>query len=156
MPEALGCTAVLGRRVLPAATPAPALQPTVAQVGENADGSMTYHFTTKTDAGGTLAPGNAKAAGDFVMIHNFCGFVGGSAKSPAGWSFSSGQFGRAPTIQAGFQHRASSLTRSSGKVERAVARPRAGIRHVQVIKLRQAPWQRKKTGHSSYVRVGPR
>lgn len=65
MPEALGCAAVLGRRVPPAATPAPALQPAVAQVAENADGSMTYHFTTKTDAGVDVGAGQREGGRRF-------------------------------------------------------------------------------------------
>ena len=79
------------------AHPARALQAVVAQVDKNSDGSMTYHFTIKTDQGETLSPGEAKTAADFVTVYNFYGFVDGSAKSPAGWAFSSEEFGRTPT-----------------------------------------------------------
>jgi hypothetical protein len=78
-------------------TPALALQTTVTQVDKNADGSMTYHFVVKLDPGETLMPGATKETGDFVTIYNFYGLVDGSAKSPAGWEFSSEEFGRTPT-----------------------------------------------------------
>jgi hypothetical protein len=80
-----------------AATPALALQAVVTQVDKNADGSMTYHFAVKTDQGETLTPGESKATADFVTIYNFYGLVDGSVKSPAGWEFSSEEFGRTPT-----------------------------------------------------------
>src|SRR5260370_33644170 len=60
---------------------------------------MTYHFAVKTDQGETLTPGESKASADFVTVYNFYGLVDGSAKSPAGWEFSSGQFGRTPTLK---------------------------------------------------------
>jgi hypothetical protein len=69
----------------------------VAQVDKNTDGSMTYHFVVKTDPGETLTPGESKTAADFVTVYNFYGMVDGSAKSPAGWEFSSEEFGRTPT-----------------------------------------------------------
>jgi hypothetical protein len=78
--------------------PALALQIVVAQVDKNADGSMTYHFAVKTDQGETLTPGDSKVAADFVTIYNFYGLVDGSVKSPAGWEFSSEEFGRTPTL----------------------------------------------------------
>ena len=77
-------------------TPALALQTTVSQVDKNADGSMTYHFVVKLDPGETLMPGATKETGDFVTIYNFFGLVDGSARSPAGWEFSSEEFGRTP------------------------------------------------------------
>jgi hypothetical protein len=80
------------------AGPALALQTVVTQVDKNADGSMTYHFAVKTDPGETLTPGESKATADFVTVYNFYGFVDGSAKSPAGWEFSSEEFGRTPTL----------------------------------------------------------
>src|ERR1700732_2047229 len=79
------------------AGPASALQTVVTQVDKNADGSMTYHFAVKTDPGETLTPGESKASADFVTVYNFYGMVDGSAKSPAGWEFSSEEFGRTPT-----------------------------------------------------------
>jgi hypothetical protein len=79
------------------ASPARALQIVVTQVDQNTDGSMTYHFAVKTDQGETLTPGESKATSDFVTVYNFYGLVDGSAKSPAGWEFSSEQFGRTPT-----------------------------------------------------------
>ena len=82
---------------LASATPALALQTTVSQVDKNADGSMTYHFVVKLDPGETLMPGATKETGDFVTIYNFYGLIDGSAKSPAGWEFSSEEFGRTPT-----------------------------------------------------------
>ncbi|SDR25103.1 hypothetical protein SAMN05444161_2383 [Rhizobiales bacterium GAS191] len=80
------------------AAPARALQIVVTQVDKNTDGSMTYHFAVKTDQGETLTPGESKATGDFVTVYNFYGMVDGSAKSPAGWEFSSEEFGRTPTL----------------------------------------------------------
>jgi len=44
-----------------------------------------------------LTPGESKATADFVTVYNFYGLVDGSAKSPAGWEFSSEEFGRTPT-----------------------------------------------------------
>ena len=79
------------------AAPARALEMVVAQVDKNTDGSMTYHFILKTDPGETLTPGESKATADFVTVYNFYGLVDGSAKSPAGWEFSSEEFGRTPT-----------------------------------------------------------
>jgi len=83
-----------------AITPAPAsaLQAVVTQVDKNTDGSMTYHFAIRTDQGETLTPGETKATADFVTIYNFYGLVDGSTKAPAGWEFSSEEFGRTPTM----------------------------------------------------------
>lgn len=78
------------------AAPARALQIVVTQVDKNDDGSMTYHFAIKTDQGETLIPGESKATSDFVTVYNFYGLVDGSVKSPAGWEFSSEEFGRTP------------------------------------------------------------
>ena len=80
------------------ATPAHALQTTVTEVDKNADGTSTYHFRITLDQGETLAPAEGKTPADFVTIYNFYGFVDGSAKSPAGWEFSSEEFGRTPTL----------------------------------------------------------
>lgn len=80
------------------AAPALALETVVTQVDKNADGSMTYHFAVKMDQGETLTPGESKATADFVTVYNFYGLVDGSAKSPAGWEFSSEDFGRTPTL----------------------------------------------------------
>ncbi len=77
------------------AAPAFALQLFVKQVDKNTNGTMTYHFAVKTDPGETLTPGTG---GDFVTVYNFYGFVDKSAKSPAGWEFSSEEFGRTPTL----------------------------------------------------------
>ena len=79
------------------ASPAYALQTTVTAVDKNADGSSTYHFAVKLDAGETMAAGD-KASADFFTVYNFYGLVDGSAKAPAGWVFSSEQFGRTPTL----------------------------------------------------------
>jgi hypothetical protein len=78
--------------------PALALQTVVTQVDKNTDGSVTYHFAVKLDQGETLTPGESKATADFVTVYNFYGLVEGSAKSPAGWEFSSEEFGRTPTL----------------------------------------------------------
>jgi hypothetical protein len=78
------------------AGPALALQTVVTQLDKNTDGSVTYHFAVKLDQGETLAPGESKTTGDFVTVYNFYGLVEGSAKSPAGWEFSSEEFGRTP------------------------------------------------------------
>lgn len=79
-----------------AATSARALQVVVTQVDKNTDGSMTYHFAVKTDQGETLMPGASNATSDFVTVYNFYGLIDGSAKVPAGWKFSSEEFGRTP------------------------------------------------------------
>lgn len=81
-----------------AATPALALQTTVTQVDKNADGSMTYHFAVKLDQGETLNPAQEKTPADFITVYNFFGMVDNSAKSPAGWEFSSEEFGRTPAL----------------------------------------------------------
>ena len=78
--------------------PALALQTVVTQVDKNTDGSVTYHFAVKLDQGETLAPGESKATADFVTVYNFYGLIEGSAKSPAGWEFSSEEFGRTPIL----------------------------------------------------------
>ncbi len=79
------------------ASPAFALQTTVTAIDKNADGSSTYHFAVKLDAGETMAAGDAAGA-DFFTVYNFYGLVDGSAKAPAGWVFSSEQFGRTPSL----------------------------------------------------------
>jgi hypothetical protein len=79
-----------------AALPARALEVVVTQVDKNTDGSMTYHFAVKTDQGETLTPGASNAISDFVTVYNFYGLIDGSAKVPAGWQFSSEEFGRTP------------------------------------------------------------
>ena len=78
------------------AVPVRALQLVVTQVDRNTDGSMTYHFAVKTDQGETLTPGESKETSDFVTVYNFYGWIDGSAKSPAGWEFSSEEYGRTP------------------------------------------------------------
>lgn len=70
---------------------AQALQVVVTQVDKNADGTATYHFAIKVDRNETLVPNK-----DFVTVYNFAGMVG-TPKSPAGWVFSSEDFGRTPT-----------------------------------------------------------
>jgi hypothetical protein len=74
-----------------AAGSAQALQVMVTQVDKNADGTATYHFSVKVDRNETLVPKK-----DFVTVYNFAGLVG-TPKSPAGWAFSSEDFGRTPT-----------------------------------------------------------
>ena len=97
MRKTFGSALLLASGLTITATPAPALEMVVAQVDKNTDGSMTYHFILKTDPGETLTPGESKATADFVTVYNFYGLVDGSAKSPAGWEFSSEEFGRTPT-----------------------------------------------------------
>jgi hypothetical protein len=96
MLKALGSVLLLASGLAITAVPARALQVIVTQVDRNTDGSMTYHFAVKTDEGETLMPGASKATSDFVTVYNFYGLVDGSAKSPAGWEFSSEEFGRTP------------------------------------------------------------
>src|SRR5579862_9795585 len=86
--SALGGIMSLGLSCLSAS----ALQVVVTQMDKNQDGTVTYHFAVKTDPGETLSSGS-----DFVTVYNFGGLVEGSAKSPAGWTFSSPEFGRTPT-----------------------------------------------------------
>ncbi len=81
----LGCGPAIG------AGPASAIQVMVTSIDKTGDGT-TYHFAVKTEPGETLTPGS-----DFVTVYNFGGLVDGSAKSPAGWGFSSEEFGRTPT-----------------------------------------------------------
>jgi hypothetical protein len=94
----LGTALLLTTGLLIAAGPASAMQTIVTQVDKNADGSMTYHFAVKLDQGETLTPGDSKASADFVTVYNFYGMIDGSAKAPAGWEFSSENFGRTPTM----------------------------------------------------------
>src|SRR6202034_328344 len=97
MRKAFGAALLLASGLTITAAPAPALEMVVAQVDKNTDGSMTYHFILKLEPGETLTPGASKATADFVTVYNFYGMVDGSAKSPAGWEFSSEEFGRTPT-----------------------------------------------------------
>jgi hypothetical protein len=97
MRKAFGAALLLASGLAITAVPARALEMVVAQVDKNTDGSMTYHFILKTEPGETLTPGESKATADFVTVYNFYGLVDGSAKSPAGWEFSSEEFGRTPT-----------------------------------------------------------
>ena len=97
MRKTFGSALLLASGLTITAAPAPALEMVVAQVDKNTDSSVTYHFILKTDPGETLTPGESKATADFVTIYNFYGLVDGSAKSPAGWEFSSEEFGRTPT-----------------------------------------------------------
>jgi hypothetical protein len=97
MRKTFGAALLLASGLAITAAPATALEMAVAQVDKNTDGSMTYHFVVKTDPGETLTPGESKTAADFVTVYNFYGMVDGSAKSPAGWEFSSEEFGRTPT-----------------------------------------------------------
>ena len=90
--------AVLASGLGLSAVPALALQTTVTEVDKNADGTMTYHFRVTLDPGETLAPAAGKTPADFITIYNFYGLVDGSAKSPAGWGFTSEEFGRTPTL----------------------------------------------------------
>ena len=94
MSKTFALTLALGSAL---AGPAYALQTTVTAVDKNADGSSTYHFALKLDAGETMAAGDAASA-DFFTVYNFYGLVDGSAKAPDGWTFSSEQFGRTPTL----------------------------------------------------------
>ena len=97
MLKIIGAALAFGCAAAATAMPARALQTIVTQVEANKDGSTTYHFAVKVDPGETLNPGDAATA-DFVTIYNFYGLVDGSPKSPAGWTFSSEQFGRTPTL----------------------------------------------------------
>jgi hypothetical protein len=96
--KTLGAALVLASGLAIIAGPALAMQTVVTQVDKNPDGSMTYHFAVKVDQGETLTPGESKATSDFVTVYNFYGLVDGSAKSPAGWEFSSEEFGRTPAL----------------------------------------------------------
>jgi hypothetical protein len=94
----LSAALLLGSGMALSAAPAFALQTIVTHVDKNSDGTTTYHFAVKTDPGETLTPGDSKISPDFVTIYNFYGLVDGSAKSPAGWTFSSEEFGRTPVL----------------------------------------------------------
>ena len=97
MLKTLGAAALLLSGLTLHAVPAAALQTYVTQIDKNANGSLTYHFSIKLDPAESLAPGD-KATADFFTVYNFYGLVDGSAKSPAGWQFSSEEFGRTPTM----------------------------------------------------------
>jgi hypothetical protein len=101
MLKTLGTALFLASGMAMTAAPASALQFIVTQVDKNTDGSLTYHFSIKTDPGEVLTPGASKATADFVTIYNFYGLVDGSPKSPVGWEFSSEEFGRTP-VQNGY------------------------------------------------------
>ena len=75
-----------------AAVPARAAHLSVTKIEKGADGTATYTFKLKVDAGTTAE------VGDFVTVYNFFGFVEGSVKAPAGWEFSSEQFGKTPAL----------------------------------------------------------
>jgi hypothetical protein len=96
--KTFGAALLLASGLAITAAPALALQTVVTQVDKNTDGSMTYHFAVKLDQGETLTAGESKATADFVTVYNFYGLVDGSPKSPAGWEFSSEEFGRTPTL----------------------------------------------------------
>jgi hypothetical protein len=95
--KTFGAVLLLASGLAITAGPSLALQIVVTQVDKNTDGSMTYHFAVKMDQGETLTPGESKAAADFVTVYNFYGLVDGSAKSPAGWEYSSEEVGRTPS-----------------------------------------------------------
>jgi hypothetical protein len=76
-----GTAVLLASALAITADPAFALQTIVTQVDKNTDGTLTYHFAVNLDQGETLAPGESKAAADFVTVYNFYGLVEGSAKS---------------------------------------------------------------------------
>ena len=80
-----------------AAAPAVAFDAFVTGVDKNKDGSATYHFAVRTGPDETLGTAEGKTGADFFTIYNFYGFADGSAKAPAGWAFSSEEFGRTPT-----------------------------------------------------------
>jgi hypothetical protein len=92
MRKILLATLLMGCGLAVAAGPASAVQVVVTSVDKNSDGSATYHFAVKTEPGETLTPG-----ADFVTVYNFGNLVDGTAKSPAGWGFSSDEYGRTPT-----------------------------------------------------------
>lgn len=82
---------LLSAGLLITAGSASALQVVVTSVDKNSDGSTTYHYAVKTDPDETFTAGS-----DFITIYNFK-LVSGSAGSPAGWTFSSEEYGRTPT-----------------------------------------------------------
>jgi hypothetical protein len=92
MTKTFGAALLLASAFALATVPAFALEVDVKQMTKNPDGTMTYHFSVKTDKGETLAPGS-----DFVTVYNFAGLVDGSVKTPAGWQFTSADYGKTPT-----------------------------------------------------------
>lgn len=95
--KTFGAALIVASGLALTAAPAFALQAVVSGMDKNPDGTTTYHFVIKTDQGETLAPGDNGTA-DFVTVFNFYGLVDGSAKSPAGWEFSSEASGRTPMM----------------------------------------------------------
>ena len=89
--------ALLASSLALTAPSASAMQTVVTAIDKNANGSMTYHFAVKVGPGEMLSAGD-KASADFFTIYNFYGLIDGSVKSPAGWEFSSEEFGRTPAL----------------------------------------------------------
>jgi hypothetical protein len=75
---------------------ASAMQPTVAQIEKNADGTYTYLFKIRIDDGITVQSGATAPDPDFFTIFNFDGLVPDSSKSPPGWTFSTATNGVTP------------------------------------------------------------
>ena len=96
--KAMSIGALLAAGLIGPVGQASAFQTYVTKVEKNADGGATYHFSVKVDQGETLVPGDGKSIGDFLTVYNFYGLIDGSVKSPAGWQFSSEEFGRTPSL----------------------------------------------------------
>jgi hypothetical protein len=89
MLKTFGAAVLLASALVITAGPAFALQAIVTQV-EKHRWLRDLPLRRQVGPGETLAPGESKATADFVTVYNFYGLVEGSAKSPAGWEFSSG------------------------------------------------------------------
>lgn len=93
MLKAIRMASLLGAGLALSAGYAQAVQVVVTGINRNADGTSTYHFAVRLNRDETLQP-----QADFVTVYNFAGLVG-TPKTPAGWAFSSEDFGKTPTWQ---------------------------------------------------------
>jgi hypothetical protein len=73
-----------------------AIQPSLVEIKPEADGTYTYVYKIKIDNNVQVKGGSQVPDPDFFTIFNFAGLVAGSAKQPAGWSFSTSTNGVTP------------------------------------------------------------
>lgn len=75
---------------------AQALQPTLAEIKAETDGTFTHVYKVKIDNNSIVKGGSDAPNPDFFTIYNFGGLLEESAKQPAGWSFSTSTNGLTP------------------------------------------------------------
>src|SRR5208337_4030846 len=76
--------------------PAAAIQPTLENITQESDGTVTYHFKIKIDETVQVESRGAEPNPDFFTIFNFLGMAPGSEKQLAGWTFSTSANGVTP------------------------------------------------------------